>query len=279
MPDSATTGTVPCPSCSARVRGRFCATCGTLAREAPCHACGALLAPGDKFCGECGATAGAAAGAAVGPLDGAVPLPREEWRPSTAWKVGVGTLAALLVVTLYLRFASGRPPSAQPVASSLAASGAPAGGASLGGPSAGVLSMPPQQQADALFDRVMRLSEEGKRDSVQFFAPMALSVYERLQPLDLDQRFDLGTVALAAGMHDAASAQADTILQKDPDHLLGLALMSRAGRATGSAGDAARADAHFRRVAQAQLQLSQQKPEYQRHRLDIETELKRLAGM
>ncbi|MBA3889139.1 MAG: zinc ribbon domain-containing protein [Gemmatimonadaceae bacterium] len=267
MPDRTASSPRPCPSCAADVRGTFCPKCGTLARETPCPSCSATLAPGARFCEECGAAVGAS------PVPGAVPLAREDWRPSTGWKIGVGTLALLLAVTLYLRFSTDRAPAGAPFAT------AGMQGAPLGGPSANVLSMPPQQQADALFDRVMRLSEEGKRDSVQFFAPMAMSVYEQLQPLDLDQRFDLGTIALAAGDTRVARAQADSILQSDPDHLLGLALMSRTGRASGAAADAERADARFRQAAEGELRKSQEKPEYQRHRADIETELKRLAGL
>lgn len=266
MSDPGPPALVLCPSCTAEVRGRFCARCGTLAREAPCGSCGARLSPGDKFCGDCGALAGPAAGA--------VPAAREEWRPSTGWKIGVGALAAVLVVALVLRFGGGREQAAP-----ASASGASLQGSGSGTPSAGVLSMTPQQQADALFDRVMRLSEEGKRDSVQFFAPMAMAVYEQLQPLDTDQRFDLGTVALAAGALAVAHAQADTILQNDPRHLLGLALASRTARASGAAADAERADARFRQAAESELRLAQQKPEYQRHRIDIEMELKRLAGV
>lgn len=261
-----------CPACAAEVRGRFCPKCGTLAREMPCPSCNAHLAPGDRFCEECGTAVGATAAGATG-YAGAVPLAKEDWRPSTGWKIGVAALALLLVVALYLRFSTERATAGAPVATS-GMQGAP-----LGGPSASVLSMPPQQQADALFDRVMRLSEEGKRDSVQFFAPMAMAVYEQLKPLDLDQRFDLGTIALAAGETRVARAQADSILIIDPQHLLGLALMSRAARASSAAADAEQADARFRQAAESELKKTEQKVEYQRHRADIETELKRLAGM
>jgi len=255
----------PCPSCGTDVRGRFCPACGTLARETPCRSCGSLVAAGERFCGECGT--------AVSTTGGAVPLEKEPWRPSTTWKVATGALAVTLVVALFLRFSGDAPASAAPFAQ-----GAMPQGGAPGGPSAGVLSMSPQQQADALFDRVMRLSEEGKRDSVQFFAPMALAVYDQLQPLDLDQRFDLGTIALAAGMHGVARAQADSILKKDPDHLLGLALLSRTGRASGNTADVERADSRFVRIVETEVKNAPQKLEYQRHKGDIEVEVRRLAG-
>lgn len=224
-----------------------------------------MLQPGDRFCGECGATVGTAHGSRG-------TATAEPWRPSMAWKVATTALAATLVVALFLRFGGDRPQATD--GATAMQSGAPGGG-----PSASILSMPPQQQADALFDRVMRLSEEGKRDSVQFFAPMAIGIYEQLQPLDLDQRFDMGTVALAAGMYPVARAQADTILQKDPDHLLGLILLSRTARASGAASDADRADATFAKIASTEVRKAPEKVEYQRHKNDIEVEVKRLAGI
>lgn len=259
--DRKTSKPVTCPNCESEVRGRFCPGCGMLAREAPCPSCDAMLAPGDRFCGECGAPVG------NGGTEG-VAASAEPWRPSTTWKVATAALAVMLVVSLYLRFAGDRATEAAPMQA-----GAP------GGIPVNPLSMPPQQQADALFDRVMRLSEQGKRDSVQFFAPMAISIYRQLEPLDLDQRFDMGTIALAAGMNDIARAQADTILQRDPDHLLGLALLSRAARAAGAAADAQRADARFASIVETEVKKAPQKVEYQRHKGDIEVEVKRLAGM
>ena len=258
---------VQCPSCAASVKGKFCSQCGTLARETTCAVCSAALGPGDRFCGECASAVGAAAAPAT---PGAAAA---STRPTATWWIGVGALAATLLVALYLRFGTDEPPQQAALQQP-----ATAGPLQSGGPSAGVLSMSPQQQADALFDRVMRLSEEGKRDSVQFFAPMAMAVYEQLQPLDLDQRFDLGTIALAAGMHPVARAHADTILQKDPVHLLGLALLSRAARAAGSVTEAERADARFRQAADGEWKKKGEKAEYERHRIDIETELKRLAA-
>jgi len=250
------------------VRGRFCAACGALAREAPCASCGSTVAPGEKFCGECGL--------GVGPAANRAPITvSDDWRPSTGWKVGTAALAALLLVTLYLRFGAKRAEAP----TTAAAIGAPIGAMQSGLPAgAGPLSMAPQQQADALFDRVMRLNEEGKRDSVQFFAPMAMAVYESLQPLDADQRFDLGLVALVSGAHVVAGAQADSILQKDPSHLLGLVLQGRAARARGQIDVATAADRRLVTVGEAELAKSAQKTEYQRHRADIENELKRMVA-
>jgi len=127
--------------------------------------------------------------------------------------------------------------------------------------------MSPRERADRLFDRVMRLSSEGKTDSVQFFAPMALQTYATLGPLDADLRYDYGRVAEAAGAAEIARAQADTILQADSTHLLGLVL---AVRAAVLRSDTAAARLFSRRLLAAEPSESAKKlPEYERHQGDI----------
>jgi len=101
----------------------------------------------------------------------------------------------------------------------------PAGSEEIRGPDISALS--PQERADRLFNRVMLLNTQGKNDSVMFFAPMAISAYEMLSPLNADQRYDMGRIAEVAGALSLAKAQADTILRSSPNHLLGLILASR----------------------------------------------------
>ena len=113
----------------------------------------------------------------------------------------------------------------------------------------------------------MRLSSEGKTDSVKFFAPMALSVYQSLGPLDADLRYDFGRVAEVAGAAEIARAQADSILATDSTHLLGLVLGARAAQLR---GDSAAARTFFRRLLAAEPSESAKKlPEYERHQGDI----------
>ena len=59
--------------------------------------------------------------------------------------------------------------------------------------------MSPQERADRLYDRVMRLAEEGKRDSVEFFAPMVVAAYGMLGPLNADSHYDLGRIGEVTG--------------------------------------------------------------------------------
>lgn len=92
-----------------------------------------------------------------------------------------------------------------------------------GVPAPDISQMSDRERAIRLFDRVMMLSEEraresldfaatGKEDSLQFFAQMAIQAHVILEPRDADVRYDLGRVAEVAGVPLLARAQADSIL-------------------------------------------------------------------
>lgn len=140
------------------------------------------------------------------------------------------------------------------------------------GPRAGDISaLSPRERADRLFDRVMRLSEQGKRDSVEFFAPMVMAAYQMLGPLDLDQHYDLGRIGVVTGVPGLARAEADSILRANPTHLLGLTL---AAEAAAAANRMPEARSYYRRlVAAAPAELRKSLSEYGRHRHDIDAGL------
>jgi hypothetical protein len=145
-----------------------------------------------------------------------------------------------------------------------------------GGAAPDISSMSPRERAGRLYDRIMRYVEEGKKDSAQFFAPMALSSFEMLgSELDLDARYDYGRVASETGNFDVAAAQADTILKQAPNHLLGLALSARTAALRGDAAGAAKTWKAF--LAAKSAELAKNLPEYQAHANDIEQATK-LAG-
>src|SRR5688500_18655391 len=175
-----------------------------------CSHCGPALNPGARFCHGCGA-----------PIDG---RPRTEATPmdlAKALRWGVPTLAlvALLVLSA-IQWSS-------PTSATVTPGGAvPPGAGATRAPD--ISSMSPEERADRLFNRVMRLSSEGRADSVAFFGPMALAAIEALAPLDAHRRYDMGLVALVTGDAPRARAQADTILAQRPTHLLGLVLAARA---------------------------------------------------
>lgn len=246
-----------CLSCSRPVRGSFCSNCGAIADASGCTACGAELQAGDRHCSQCGAGVSGVADR------------RRERGQRTAWIVAGIAFAALTLSVVLQRASDRRARDAAAVGASApgVVSPSPSGGGAL---SAQALdSIPPRELFDRLYDRIMRLRQEGKVDSVRFFAPMAQMLAERaLQPLDSDLRYDLGTIADAAGDYETERAQADTILGNDPDHLLGLLLRVRAARAT---GDNASASRYQRQLAStAPRELAKNRPEYQRHRPELD---------
>lgn len=176
-------------------------------------------------------------------------------------------LGGLAFVTLAVIFAAQRASQASaPAAAPSMPAAAPGGAAGVD-----ISSMTPQERASRLFDRIMRLSEEGKRDSVELFSSMAITVYESLGPLDLDQRYDMGRIAQVSGQLEIAQAQADSILQQAPNHLLGLVLAAAVAEARGNQAD--RATYERKLLAAESAQLAQGLEEYTRHRVDIDAAL------
>ena len=274
-----------CPSCGAPASGHFCANCGAPIAGARCAGCGAALSEGAKFCHRCGTPAGAAGPAAAGVARGGAPgRAPGDWLP---W--GVAAIALLTVVALVAgqNFRAQRggsldgPSNAFPQAGlddrgagSVAAAGpvAPFAGGG-GGPAPDISSMSPEERANRLFDRVMRYDEQGKRDSLLIFAPMALNAYEMIGTLDTDQRYDLGRIGEVSGNYTVAKAQADTILRAQPNHLLALALAARM-----SPDPAVARQFQQRLLAAAPSELPKKLPEYERHRADITRALEQARG-
>ena len=258
-----TPGASTCPSCGAAATGQFCASCGSPLAGARCASCATILTPGAKFCHRCGTAAGAAA------------LHRADATSTTLpWAIAGIALIALVALLAGQRFRS--TPPADAAQAQAQAQGAPQGEPDGGGaPDASapgvrapdISSMTPRERADRLFDRIMRLDTEGKKDSVQFFTPMAIAAFQMIQDPDADARFDMGRIAEVAGAFPAAKSEADSILAKQPTHLLGLVLAMQAAR---SSGDTAGANAYRARLRAAQKsELAKKLPEYDRHIADI----------
>ena len=255
-PDQAAT----CPSCHAPATGHYCANCGAPLAGASCASCAAPLSPGAKFCHRCGTALGTTPSS---------PQPRTNALP---WIV-----AALAFLALFA-MAAGRGFNARPSSTvdgsanalpqaGLDDRGVVASGEALGARAPDISSLSPQERADRLYNRVMLLASEGKIDSVQFFAPMAVQSYLLLEPLNSDQRYDLGRIAEVAGALPLAKAQADTILRENPSHLLGLILEARLATI---AGDTTELRSYERRLLAAQkTELAAKRDEYVRHQDDI----------
>lgn len=233
-----------------------------------CAQCGAALGERGKFCHRCGAprdgAAGAAGAAAAGSSGAGSPTTILPW-----------AIAAISVLAL-VAFIAGQKFGGSPAAVAAAPAGGAASGAPSGARAVDIASMSPQERADRLFDRVMNLMSQGKGDSVQFFAPMAIQSFEALQPLTAHHRYDLGLLGVVSGDGTMARAQADTILATQPTHLLGLILGMRAA---GLQNDAS-ARAAYAKLLGDNLVAERAKglPEYVDHARDIDAAVREADG-
>ena len=253
-----------CPSCGEPASGHFCASCGSPLAGARCASCAAILTPGARFCHRCGTAAGAAAGRRADASSGTLP-----------WAIAGIALVSLIALLAGQRFRSTPPVDAAQAQAQ--AQGAPQGSDAEGGASPAadapgvrapdISSMSPRERADRLFDRIMRLDTEGKKDSVLFFAPMAISAFQMIPNPDADARFDMGRVAEVAGALPVAKSEADSILAAQPTHLLGLVLAMQVARASGDAAGAATYRTRLRAAQKSEL--AKKLPEYDRHTADI----------
>jgi hypothetical protein len=258
-PISAPPGESKCPSCGVLSTGKFCSNCGAPLADATCGACSAPLTPGAKFCHRCGTPAGA-----EGP-----PTPRG-FATALPWAVAGIALLSLIALVAGQRF--GRTP-ANPPTEAAAADGAnptaaaPFAGATGNGAAPDISNLTPAEAAVRLYNRVMGAHERGQTDTVQIFAPMAITAYRMLGTLDLDQRYDLGRIAAISGDEPVARAEADTILKLHPNHLLGLILAANAAHIRKDpSGERTYRD---KLTAAASAERAKQLPEYVTHENDI----------
>jgi hypothetical protein len=210
-----------------------------------CHACGAALSPGARFCHKCGATTNPSTAAAG-------------WRAGLPWGIAGLAVGALLAV-LFMRGSPGGSSTPPAGVAPFAGGGAPVGGM----PAPDISQMSPEERAQRLFDRVMRLQEEGKQDSVQFFLPMAVGAYQQLPAMSLDSHFDVGLLQLAGGDVAAGLSEADAIRQQAPNHLFIFVLRARAAQARNDTRALAQAYQDFLKNETAER--ARNRPEYSEH--------------
>lgn len=253
-----------CPRCGEAASGKFCSNCGSSLGGTACPHCGGTLNPGAQFCNHCGTSM---SGGTAAPAGSGSRLP---------WiMAGVALVAVMVLVLMQTASKSGEVASndgATPVAPF--AGSAPAGG---GMPSAAeIASMSPEEKADRLFNRIMMYASEGKRDSAAIFAPMAFQTYEMIGTLDVHQHFDLGLVAVAVGDATRATSEANAILKKNPNDLLGLTLAIRGAEL--AKNNTARAGFEARLIAAEPAERKTTRQEYVDHGNDIDAALKDARG-
>jgi hypothetical protein len=254
-----------CPSCGAEATGRYCAACGAPLAGATCPSCSADVSPGAKFCHRCGAGIGSAAATTREP------------RNALPWIVAALAFLALFAMAAGRGFNTTRGSAIDGSQNALPQAGLDDRGAvSPDAQAAGVRApdisnLSPQERADRLYNRVMLLASQGKVDSVQFFAPMALTAYQMLAPLNADQRYDMGRIGEVVGAIPLAKAQADSILRENPNHLLGLILEARLATL---AGDTTQRHSWERKLLAAEKsEAAKKRDEYVRHQDDISNAL------
>jgi len=234
-----------CPSCGAEADGNFCRQCGASLGPRPCPSCHAPMAPGAKFCTQCGKGASFDT-AAAGPTD------------RKAWGVAAAVSAVLLVAVLALvvKGSGGTPEAA----------GAPvapfAGGAGEGTPP-DLSTMTPRERFDRLYNRIMRAAESGDQQTVTTFTPMAMMAHEQLDTIDADARLHLATLKLHSGDVAGASAIADTILKETPGHLFGYVIQGTVAR--WNKDDAALKRAYKEFLSHYDAEMKKARPEYADH--------------
>ena len=183
-----------------------------------CPSCGSAFDASDRFCRQCGAPLKAKV-KANGGLRGLVGLR------------GFGiAIVALAVFYAILQYGGGSGSSDAP-AQRISIS-------EIGGASPAVAS-DPRATADQLFNEALAAYESGESERARQFIPMALAAYAELGELDLDARYHVALLDLAAGEPEAALAQADTMLAQIPEHLLGLLVAARAHEQLGQPSQAA----------------------------------------
>lgn len=175
-----------------------------------CPACGAPREASDRFCRKCGLPFGAES------------KPNGKARGLTGLRAFGLAVIALAIVYAFLVFGRGDTGGQQQAQSiPIDAVGVPAGAAST-------QPLSPRASADQLFNQAMAAYEAGDPANAGRFIPMAITAYQQLSVLDLDARYHLALLALAAGRPQDALTQADTMMAQVPEHLLALSVSARA---------------------------------------------------
>ncbi len=263
--------TITCPNCGHAAKGKFCSECGSTLTGGICASCKAELAAGAKFCHRCGTPTnpGAKRAPAVEETTAPVSPAATGFAAMAPWAVVGIAIVALVVLIASRSFGSNE--------TAAGAADQPENTPLAGASAVDISSMSMSEAAGRLYNRIMRLNTEGKKDSVALFAPMAIRAYQMIpdSAVTADTRYDLGRVAEVSGALPLAKAQADTILAASPKNLLGLALAMRVAR---DMGDTKAAASYGKRlIAAAPAERKKDLPGYQEHGPDIDNALKEAA--
>lgn len=215
-----------------------------------CPSCGTTVSPGDRFCRGCAA-----------PLTADAKARGQRLRLTGPQALGLAVVA-LSSVFAFLLFTRerGRHTPVQPI---------PIADVGAGGEATQPLTQ--RGAADQLFNRAMSAYETGDSAASRQFVPMAIAAYQALDSLDLDARYHVALLSLAANRPQDALAQTDMMLAEDPNHLLALSAAARAHDALARPDLAAE---HYQRFLNAYTpEVAASRPEYLDHRRALPTRL------
>ena len=230
---------------------------GPRAAAGKCPSCKAAAQPDARFCHACGA-----------PLrGGSAPKQRDPVTIALYSIIAAGiAVAAAGVVYIASENNVVAPPPA-PASSSPAARPQQ---------SVDLSSMSPREAADRLFNRIMMAEEQGNKQEVEQFAPMALQAYAGAGNLDADAQYHIGLIHAALGDLDGVRKQVAILKQYTPSHLLGLILEHDAAEKSGNTIAAAKATAAFAEAYAAEIMAG--RPEYEAHGNTIANFREKTAG-
>jgi hypothetical protein len=238
-----------CANCGVDVAGKFCPECGTPSGGTQCQSCNSEVKPGTRFCSGCGAPVGGAGRS--GPAIASNRMP---------WIVAGSAIVLLAVVAIAKSGMAGGP---GPEANAPRQTGVP------NTATTDLSTMSPREQANRLFNRVMAAAERGDSAEVAMFTPMTVQAYQMIGALDADARYDLGMILSVGSDLDGALAQADTLEQSFPNHLLAKVVR---GTVAQLAGDQAALTTAYREfLAAFDAETAIDRPEYQAHRRTIDS--------
>lgn len=229
-----------CPQCGAEAPGSFCPACGAATDVSVCRGCSARLTGGARFCHRCGR--------------------RTVARPTTPWLVA-GGIVVLALGGIGLAVAGGVGPGQRP---DMANVGAPAGQRTA----PDISRMSPRERFDRLFNRVMDAGARDDSAEVVQFTPMALGAYGQLDSIDASARMQAALIRIQVGEYAGASALADTILRRMPDHLFGYIIRGSVAHIQGDSAALRRSFAEF--LGAYDREMAAGRPEYLRESQLIE---------
>ncbi len=177
--------------------------------------------------------------------------------------IAVVAAAAVALGAVFLARKSSPPPAPAATPGAVAAEAPP-----------DISRLTPEERFDRLYRRVMQGARTGDTMATRF-APMALAAFEMLDSVDADTRYHAALIKLHLGDAAGAYAFGDSILARDPAHLLGYVAQGMALRWQRDTARLPAVYAGYRRHAAAEL--ARGRPEYAEHQM-ILGEFSRSAG-